>query len=202
MAAFDAGIAFDPVDATHALNGVPHDVTIGTRATPKYAAYKTKDGQALLLATIEGKFWVEFCQLVGRPDLIPEHRHDLPSDWGHDHPHLYDELSAIFATRTLGEWMRLLRTHPLPISAINPLSKVVDTEHFRDRAMTRTTVGPSGKTVPTIRPAVIYNSERLGPAGRWSELGEDTTDVLLKSGFDPEQIERLVAAGAIRQGDR
>lgn len=200
VAAYDAGIAFDPGEGAHVLNDIAHDDTIGTRLTPKYAAYRTKDDEYILLATIEGKFWNQFCELIDRPDLAPRHRHDLASDWGQDHPELYDEIAVIFRQRTLTEWMDLVATNPLPISPITPLKDVTKTPHFAARDMVRTTTSRSGKSVRTIRPAVIFDAERLGKEGRWSELGEDTAEVLRSLGYDGARIKELEGSGTVRQG--
>lgn len=200
VAAFDAGVSFDPTDIAHALNGVDHDATIGTRQTPKYAAYKTKDGEPILLATIEGKPWTEFCTLIDRPDLAPRHDHTSAFDWGNGHPELYDELAEIFAVRTLADWMNLVESHPLPISPINTTSQVTHSKHFLGRDLTRTTTSRSGKTVQTIRPAAIVDHQRLGAEGRWSELGEDTEEVLTSLGYDEDAIRTLVRDGVVRCG--
>jgi alpha-methylacyl-CoA racemase len=200
VAAFDAGVCLDPNDAAHVLNGVPHDTAIGTRATPKYAAYRTKDGRAILIATLEPRYWRALCELLARPDLVDEHRDDLGSDYGHDRPHLYDILAAEFAARTLDEWMDLVALHPLPVSPIAELDRVVAGSQFAARELTRTTTSASGATVQTVRSPIVYDGARLGAEGRWSELGEDSDAVLRRIGYSDSEIDGLVARGVVRRG--
>ena len=199
VAAFDAGVCLDPNDAAHVLNGVPHDTAIGTRATPKYAAYRTQDGRAILIATLEPKYWRALCELIGRPDLVDQHREDVASDYGHDYPHLYDVLAAVFATRTLDEWMGLIADHPLPASPIAELDRVVLGPQFEARELTRTTTSASGASVRTIRSPILVDGTRLGAAGRWSELGEDTDTVLRRIGYADAHIDALAARGVVRR---
>ena len=45
-----------------------------TRPVARYQAYAARDGKMLLFCPAEEKFWSKFCDLVGRPDLVPEKR--------------------------------------------------------------------------------------------------------------------------------
>src|SRR5205823_1022038 len=47
---------------------VPGETMI-TGTFPFYALYETKDGRWLSVATVEPKFWVRMCELVGAPEL-------------------------------------------------------------------------------------------------------------------------------------
>jgi crotonobetainyl-CoA:carnitine CoA-transferase CaiB-like acyl-CoA transferase len=62
-----------------------------------YRMYETADGRHLTVAALEPKFWQRLCELLGRPELVgrafdPE----LP------------ELTALFRTRTMRQWLDLL----------------------------------------------------------------------------------------------
>ena len=58
--------------------------------------YATADGRHLTVAALEPKFFTRLCELVGRPHLVA--RQFAPDD---------GELAAVFAERTLAEWLEL-----------------------------------------------------------------------------------------------
>ena len=37
---------------------------------PRYNHYDTKDGKAVAISLLESKLWREFCDIIGRPDLV------------------------------------------------------------------------------------------------------------------------------------
>ena len=54
---------------------------------PRYNHYATKDGKAVAISLLEAKLWREFCEIVGRQDLVdadesPADRHTTHGDKG------------------------------------------------------------------------------------------------------------------------
>ncbi len=83
----------------HRLEGdtVPRLLTGGAAC---YRLYATADGRHLTVAALEPKFFVRLCELIGRPDVGPR-------QYDADQEAVAAELAAIFATRTLPEWLAL-----------------------------------------------------------------------------------------------
>lgn len=69
---------------------------------PSYRVYATKDNRYIAVAALEEKFWAEFCQFIGRPDLLAYGR-----SIGDPLPHR--ELEALFAQHTWAEWEKRLK---------------------------------------------------------------------------------------------
>jgi crotonobetainyl-CoA:carnitine CoA-transferase CaiB-like acyl-CoA transferase len=59
-----------------------------------YNIYETRDGQRIALGALEKKFWVAFCNGIGRPDLSARHLTDAE-----DQVALLRDVRALFATR-------------------------------------------------------------------------------------------------------
>lgn len=80
----------------HRLAGepVPRLLTGGAAC---YRVYETADGRHLTVAALEPRFWRRLCELLGRPDL--ESRAFEPE---------LPELSALFRSRRLDDWLELL----------------------------------------------------------------------------------------------
>ena len=64
--------------------------TFGAHAC--YNVYRTRDGQLVALGALERKFWVAFCEAIGRPDLAARH-----ATGEADQAALIDEMRALFA---------------------------------------------------------------------------------------------------------
>ncbi len=82
------------------LDGLRPGILAGELAC--YRVYLTDDGRRVALAALEPHFWQRFCDAVGHPEWIR---------WQHN-PHFQDdlirELEALFASRSLAHWQRLL----------------------------------------------------------------------------------------------
>jgi crotonobetainyl-CoA:carnitine CoA-transferase CaiB-like acyl-CoA transferase len=75
---------------------------------PCYNLYRTRDGRWLAVAALELKFWETLCTALNRPDWAKRHWSLGQALGGADAVALTQELMALFATRTLAEWIELL----------------------------------------------------------------------------------------------
>jgi crotonobetainyl-CoA:carnitine CoA-transferase CaiB-like acyl-CoA transferase len=80
--------------AAHRLGGDPVPKLL-TGGPPCFQIYGTADGRYLTVGALEPKFWLRLCELIGRPDLVERH---------YD-PSAAEELSGVFASRPLAEWL-------------------------------------------------------------------------------------------------
>ncbi len=64
---------------------------------PLYDTYLSSDGKAVLLGALERKFWVNFCNGIGRPDLMNAHS-GADIDMGWDNQSLREVLRPVFAS--------------------------------------------------------------------------------------------------------
>lgn len=67
-----------------------------------YGIYETADGKFVSLGAIETVFWKNFCDAVGRPELIDRQSEPLPQT------DLINEVATIFRSRTRAEWDTML----------------------------------------------------------------------------------------------
>jgi alpha-methylacyl-CoA racemase len=79
---------FEPARIANLLNG----------GAACYQVYRTGDGRFVTLGAIEEKFWRNFCEAVGRPDLIARQWETMPQQ------RLIADLAAVFATKSAAEW--------------------------------------------------------------------------------------------------
>jgi alpha-methylacyl-CoA racemase len=84
---------------SHRLGGEPLPKLL-TGGLACYRLYGTADGRHLTVGALEPKFFARLTEVVGRPELAER-------QYGGDQQGLAAELAAIFATRTLADWLEL-----------------------------------------------------------------------------------------------
>jgi crotonobetainyl-CoA:carnitine CoA-transferase CaiB-like acyl-CoA transferase len=119
--------------------------TDGRRAEPRaegnvrgalYDTYCCADGRPFLLATLEPKFWANFCRGVGREDLIEQWAGAGQLGFGGvDDLALRRELEDIFATAPAAEWQERFMAWDVPGGEVLAPDELLDMEHFRARAL-------------------------------------------------------------------
>ncbi|MCS7162672.1 MAG: CoA transferase [Bacteroidia bacterium] len=103
------------------LNGgqlPPPGVDFLSGGMPAYRVYATADGRYIAVAALEEKFWEEFCQFLGRPDLIPYGRtlHD---------PYPHQEMEKIFAAASWAEWVERLKDTSFCVTPVYTFAEAI-----------------------------------------------------------------------------
>ncbi len=168
-------------------------MTLHTRGQPGaltgglacYNLYTARDGKPVALAALEPKFWTNFCNAVGRPDLIEDYL--SPSR----QRYLLDEVAGIFALRSAAEWDAALRDADCCFTPVNTLDVVAYDPHIKARALLG--IGEDG--APWMRSPFRFDSAAAGPAPGY---GEHTRAVLSAAGYSAEEIDALYAAGVVQ----
>ncbi|MCS7189692.1 MAG: CaiB/BaiF CoA-transferase family protein [Bacteroidia bacterium] len=78
---------------------------------PSYRVYATRDNRYIAVASLEEKFWKEFCEFLGREDL-------LPYGWSVGDPYPHRELENIFRQRSWQEWREALEGNQFCVSPV------------------------------------------------------------------------------------
>jgi crotonobetainyl-CoA:carnitine CoA-transferase CaiB-like acyl-CoA transferase len=203
----DGTLAAQSLDATTVWNlartaqreNLPPTVGSNPVDRPKYAFYQTKDGKFVLLATIEHKFWDNFCEAIERPDLRDVKYLDSPVDFHNEggRRDLAFELSPIMATRTLAEWIDIARVYDIPLSPANTLEGVLDDPHLSAREIIHESVHPQAGPFTTVGwPAPVsgqpFDVQRPAPM-----LGQHTEEILAGLGYSDEDVQEFRRQGIV-----
>lgn len=130
-----------------------------------YNVYETRDGQQIALGALELKFWVTFCEAVGRPELSA--RHQTGDD---DQQVLLREVRTIFRTRTRDEWLAFFEGRDVCLSPVNQPAEAFNDPHVAVRgAIVR------GTGLRAVRAPFGLPTLELGPA---PEVGAHTREIL------------------------
>jgi alpha-methylacyl-CoA racemase len=103
--------------AAHRLHGAAERTLTGALAC--YRIYRSSDGRFLTVAALEQKFWRRLCERIGREDLVERHYED-------DQEALARELEAVFASRTLADWLALFEGEDVMAGPVSTLAEAAE----------------------------------------------------------------------------
>ena len=181
-----AALACMPVAVTRHLGGQPmargaDDLTGGLVC---YHVYETRGGGYVTLAALEPEFWAAFCRAVEREDLLGQQF--APAVPGR---HAYEELCALFRTRTREEWTEGLAGVDACCEPVYNVGEALVSAPVRALGML------CGEG---LLPPVRLSSERTGPSpGSAPALGQHTAEILAELGYNEAAVAALQGQGAV-----
>jgi crotonobetainyl-CoA:carnitine CoA-transferase CaiB-like acyl-CoA transferase len=169
--------------------------------SPDRRPYATKDGHICAMIYNDAQ-WRRFFAAIGEPERFDRDPRMASHATRTQHiDAIYAELAAILATRTTSEWLALLRAADVPCAPAHTLASLRADEHLAAtgffEAEAHPSEGPLTRLAAPVRFGAHGRIERR-PAPR---LGEHGREVLAEAGFGAEEIEALVAEGALRLGE-
>ena len=177
----------------------PPQVTI-TRAqrNPLTGSYRTGDGRFISLAVTNADvYWKEFCQVIGRPEIVADERFanmEIRQKHGEECVALLDE---VFASKTFAEWCEAFAGFS---GAWAPVQKPYDV--YQD-AQARangffTEIETPNRPLEVVSSPVTFDDfdgpRRMSAA---PEVGQHTEEILLELGHSWEDITALKEADAV-----
>lgn len=157
---------------------------------PFYETYETKDGKYLSVGAIEPQFYAALLEGLGldAASLPPQLER---TQW----PATKEKFAAIFATKTRDEWCAIFDGTDACVAPVLSLGEVNEHPHNRARLLLQRS--PDGGLQPAPAPRL---SRTPGSSPRANAVpGRHTVEVLRDYGFQPEEIDQLIAAGAAHQ---
>jgi crotonobetainyl-CoA:carnitine CoA-transferase CaiB-like acyl-CoA transferase len=156
-----------------------------------YRPYRCADGW-VTLGALEPKFWRAWCAGVGREDLA-ERQYDPVGSPTHA------EVEAVFAARTRAEWAAFNDEHDCCVEPVLALDEALDSELVRARGMVAELDQPGVAEPVRLLGVPVKLSRTPGDPARapGPALGEHTAAVLAEAGYRREEIDALMAAGAV-----
>jgi crotonobetainyl-CoA:carnitine CoA-transferase CaiB-like acyl-CoA transferase len=196
---YDVMMAMTAIPAAQHFAGA--DIKVGYKyglsgAYPFYNVYETGDGRFMTLGALEPKFWENFCLKAGREDLI-----ERQFDAGERRRQLFEEVSAVFKSRTQAEWVELMRDSDACCEPVLAIDEAFEHAQSRAREMVQQIEHPVAGVIKQLGfiPKLSDTPARVSRAS--PALGEQTDELLAEIGMSETERERLYKAGIARKAE-
>jgi crotonobetainyl-CoA:carnitine CoA-transferase CaiB-like acyl-CoA transferase len=166
---------------------------------PLTCMYRTADDRWLALVMLQhDRYWPEFCQRAGRPELASDERYayaaKLRDDGGQAAIALVEE---IIATRTKDEWEAAFEGMSGQYAVLQDPYEVGRDPALVGDGMIADVTDAEGGTRQLVASPVHFNHE-APELTRGPLLGEHTDQVLREFGFSDDRMAELKQSGAVR----
>jgi CoA:oxalate CoA-transferase len=164
-----------------------------------YGVYPTAT-EPVVLAVSTQRHWAQFCTLIDREDLRDDPRFATGKDRTAHRGALNVEITAALAEHPAEHWLEALRGLGIPAGPVLDYRQAMDSEQTRALDMVQETTTPDGRALRVLRGPVSVDGRpvevRTAPPG----LSADARAILRGLGRPDADVDRLVAAGVVRDG--
>jgi CoA:oxalate CoA-transferase len=200
---FDALMYMCPVPLTSALarlaghSGEPRQEVFGRN--PRYTTYKSKDGKPVAVALLEAKAWQEFCEAIGRPDLVSKNETAADRLTIHgDRSQLYhDALAQFCASHTQDEIDAAMHKTGIAISPVFTPDQSLATDTVTAREVVSFIEHPEEGRIPHLTNPLARAGLSKAANDPAPQLGDDTDEILGELKFSAAEIDSLRSAKVI-----
>lgn len=176
----NAGVSPKPIGNRHAS------------ITP-FQSLKTKDGY-VIVAVGNDTLWQKFCGLLERPDLAADPRFTTNPLRTENVKVLGEELNKTFQTKTMDEWLHILKEGGVPVGPINDVERVIKDPAVIAREMIVTTHHPIAGDVEMAGVPIKLSGTPGSVDAPAPTLGQHTREILKeKLDMDDALIDQLYA---------
>jgi crotonobetainyl-CoA:carnitine CoA-transferase CaiB-like acyl-CoA transferase len=173
----------------------PEPIGHGHHNLVPYGTFPAQDG-AIVVAVLTESFWPKLCVALGRPELAADERYDSNVKRLSRREEVDTIVREALAGATVAQWCDRLRAGDVPHAPVLTVAQALASEQVRARGLVATVEHARLGSTQLLRPVIRFAGMEA-PLAAAPVLGADTRTVLEEFGYPPEEIERLIAGGAV-----
>jgi crotonobetainyl-CoA:carnitine CoA-transferase CaiB-like acyl-CoA transferase len=155
-----------------------------------YSPYECRDGW-VTIGALEHKFWVNWCEGVGREDLIGEQFAPHGSE-------AHEAIAEEFRRKTRAEWEQFAAERECCVEPVLSVDEVAESSLIAARdSIIELEDGGAAKPVRQVDFPVRFSGGHRAPRQPAPELGQHTQEVLAGLGYSGDEITSLEGSGAV-----
>jgi len=167
---------------------------------PLWNHYRCADDKWISLAMLQpDRYWKNFCEVVGKPELIEDPRFAEVKTRGKNSAAIVAIFDEVFATRPRDEWMRVLKGRgDFIYTIVNSVTDLPDDPQVRANEYVVDYDHPALGNLTLLGMPVKLSATPGEPRGHAPELGEHTELLLTEMlGYSWDDVARLREANVI-----
>jgi crotonobetainyl-CoA:carnitine CoA-transferase CaiB-like acyl-CoA transferase len=157
-----------------------------------YGVYECSDGKYLSLGALEPKFWAGFCNMANKPEWLP-----LQFPAGEEIRKIREEVSALFKTKSRGEWLELAEVHDVCLSSVHEMEDLESDPHLRARQMIIETEHDNGLKLKGVGIPIKFSESKPDHPAPAPAVGQDSVEILREAGYSTAKITELIQEGIV-----
>lgn len=161
-----------------------------------YQTFPTAD-RDLVVAIGNDEMWKRFCRAIGLERMATDPRFADNAGRRIHRPEILPAIAARLLERPAAEWNGLLGAAGIPTSLVQSLGEVATDDHVVARGCFLPAPGALGR-LHSVHPPFRLASIAEPRNERFPGAGAHAAAILGEMGFSPDEIEQLVAAGAVQ----
>lgn len=178
------------------LNGTPA-ATIGDE--PGYGVFRTANGLLSLSVAHEDWFWRPLCGLLGMDDVAGLRAQERVAR----RDELRARMAEVLARRPRDEWVAALDEAGVPVGPVLSLAEVAQDPHVAARGLIVDVPGDEARPSRRhVRQPLVFDGTAFGPTRHVPALGEHSAQVLRASGLTDDEVDKLLASGAVVEAEQ
>lgn len=168
-------------------------------SNPVYNTYECADGRWLFFGLFQSdRFWAEFCEAAGVPDLSRDERFDTAAKREERCEELIALLDVVFRERPSQEWVERFSRHPdLVWDVVQPMTELQHDPQVRANDYVIDYEHPELGDVKMMGFPVTFHETPAAMRMPAPALGQHTEEILLEVGYDWDEIIRFRDEGVI-----
>jgi crotonobetainyl-CoA:carnitine CoA-transferase CaiB-like acyl-CoA transferase len=173
------------------------DPKAGNISNPLTGTYRTKDGRYLSLVMLQpGRYWPDFCEKVGRPELATDERFDSAQKLMTNSKAAAEIVAEIIASKTKDDWLPAFQEMEGQWAVVQNTYEVGNDPQLKAVGQIVDVLDADGNTRQLIGSPVQFNREapqlKRGPL-----FAEHTDEIIRELGLSEEELLQLKIAGAV-----
>jgi crotonobetainyl-CoA:carnitine CoA-transferase CaiB-like acyl-CoA transferase len=171
--------------------GNEHPTAIPTGVFP------TADGHVNIAASGDA-LWKRLCEAIDEPSLLSHPEHATNELRSRNRVALNERITAVTRGKPSAHWVKLLNEAGVPCGSINTVDQTFAEPQVRHLGIAKRVRHPKLGDIEVVgQPIHLSKASQPTEYRPTSDLGQDTEEVLVGLGYDPEGIASLRARGVV-----
>ncbi len=167
------------------------------KSSPLRNSFRCKDGNWIVGAHHDERYWVLLCKATGLSMLLDDSRFSDDESRRANNQELIELFDKVFATRNRDEWMDIFRAKGLMFCPVQEIQEVFTDSQAIENEYVIDFYHPALGKVKIPGYPVHFSSTRAGTLSAAPALGEHTDIIMRQIGFTDEEIRELKNEGVI-----